>query len=61
MTPKEKADQLIRKMTVDFSIEFEQSKLCALICCEEAIDSVRYLDDDMEEFWDEVKDQINKL
>jgi len=61
MTPKEKADQLIRQMTIDFSIEFEQSKLCALICCDEVIDSVRYLDEDTEDLWEQVKNEINKL
>jgi hypothetical protein len=66
MTPKEKADELIRKMTVDFSIEFEQSKLCALIAVDEILDvdcfdmSEEHFDNHIE-YWKEVKQEINKL
>ncbi len=37
MTPKEKANYLIRKMTVDFTIEYPQTRLAALACCDEII------------------------
>ena len=71
MTPKEKADELIRKMTVDFSIEFEQSKLCALIAVDEILNNCLFeiyyscgfltLETKHKEYWQEVKQEINKL
>ena len=80
MTAEEKADELIRRMTVDFSIEFEQSKLCALIAVDEIIcvlfrvngaiiqkDEIMHvlfrndISSDSYKYWQEVKQEINKL
>jgi len=57
MTPKEKAEELILKFkelpqegTMMFYLAFEISKECALIAVDELI-----------EYWQEVKQEINKL
>jgi hypothetical protein len=64
MTPKEKADYLIRQMTIDFSIEFEQSKQCALIAVDEIL-LIEIINESVDDFylryWIEVKQEINKL
>ena len=36
-TPKQYADYLLRKMTVDLTIDFEQTKLCSLVAIDEII------------------------
>ena len=38
MTPKEKASQLIRRFTLDFTIDFDTSREAALICVYEIIE-----------------------
>jgi len=62
-TAKHKADQLIRKMTVDFSIEFEQSKLCAIVAVDEMLDFITKYDNHMLDYtyWQEVKDELEDL
>jgi hypothetical protein len=67
MTPKEKANYLIRKMTVDFTIEYAQSKLCAVVCCDEII-NVHYklkCDEshmgDSYRYWQDVKKELELL
>jgi hypothetical protein len=36
-TPKQYADYLLRKMTVDLTIDFEQTKLCSLVAIDEML------------------------
>ena len=62
MTPKEKTEYLIRQMTVDFSIEFEQSKLCAIVAVDEIItfgNAVGIREPMM--YWNEVKSELEKI
>lgn len=61
MTAKEKSEHLIRQMTVDFNIEYEQSKLCALICCDEVLETLQLHDIVMIDYWDRVKLELEKL
>jgi len=68
MTPKEKAKELIGKyvfLTVkDFSDKnFEQTKQCALIAVDEAIEESYLVDKTYcrQEYWEEVKQEIEKL
>jgi hypothetical protein len=61
MTAKDKAEHLIRQMTVDFNIEYAQSKLCALICCDEVLEHLQLHDIVMIDYWDRVKQEIEKL
>lgn len=61
MTPKEKAEYLIRKMTIDFSIEYAQSRLCALVCCDEIIYCLEIYDIDNINYWESVKIELEKL
>jgi hypothetical protein len=66
MNPKEKANNLFNKMIVDFNIDKWQSKQCALI----AVDEIIKLDYNVleyygnlssTEYWQEVKQEIEKL
>jgi len=69
MTPKEKADQLIRLMTVDMNIDFWQTKHCALTAVQEIIyvissypnanETETPLSDAMI-FWQQVKIELEK-
>jgi hypothetical protein len=61
MTAKEKSEHLIRQMTVDFNIEYTQSKLCALICCDEVLEHLQIHDIVMIDYWDRVKLELEKL
>jgi hypothetical protein len=68
MTPKEKAKELIGKyvfLTVkDFSDKnFEQTKQCALIAVDEAIEESYLVDKTYcrQEYWEEVKQEIQNL
>ena len=61
MTAKEKAEHLIRQMTVDFNIDYGQSVLCALICCDEVLDHLQLHDIVMIDYWDRVKEELMKL
>ena len=54
-TPKQYADYLLRKMTVDLTIDFEQTKLCALV----AIDEILKLKNT--NYYKNVKLEIEKL
>ena len=60
MTPKEKAQELVDKYDFDHN-EFDYSKEYALIAVVEIQEAVRYLDDDSEGYWFEVKQEIEKL
>ena len=61
MTAKEKSEHLIRQMTVDFNIEYNQSVLCALICCDEVLEHLQLNDIVMIDYWDRVKLELEKL
>ena len=69
MTPKEKADYLLHKMYVvdayddydDVSMEYRYAKRCALIAVDEIIDLVKHIDVDSEDYWNEVKQEIENL
>lgn len=69
MTPQETAKELVHKMfNVDLQCDNEAMCMlyphaikCALIAVEELIEAVRYLDDDSQDFWEEVKHEIEKL
>jgi hypothetical protein len=54
-TSKQYADYLLRKMTVDLTIDFEQTKLCALV----AIDEILKLKNT--NYYKNVKLEIEKL
>lgn len=66
MTPKEKAESLVRRMTVDFSIDSWQSKQCAVIAVDEIISHIEpsIPIDTLKirlEYWKEVIEEIEKL
>ena len=61
MTAKEKSEHLIRQMTVDFNIDYNQSVLCAMICCDEVLDHLQLHDIVMIDYWDRVKLELEKL
>jgi hypothetical protein len=54
-TPKQYADSLLRKMTVDLTIDFEQTKLCSLV----AIDEILKIENN--DYYKNVKLEIEKL
>ena len=66
MTPKEKAESLVRRMTIDFSIDGWQSKRCAVIAVDEIIS---HIDPNIPidtlkirlDYWKEVIQEIEKL
>jgi hypothetical protein len=58
MTPKEKAKDLVYKFWSELEIGFINSKKCALI----AVDEILELNDGYDhEYWQEVKQEIEKL
>jgi hypothetical protein len=59
MTPKQKAEQLIKKFTLDFTMDFQLTKEASLVCINEIIKSIDFNTDS--DFWKEVKKEINKL
>jgi hypothetical protein len=54
-TPKQYADSLLRKMTIDLTIDFEQTKLCSLV----AIDEILKIENN--DYYKNVKLEIEKL
>lgn len=57
MTPKEKADQLIRRFTLDFTMDFDLTREAALICVYEIIQN--RIDAELDcEYWQEVRMQL---
>jgi hypothetical protein len=65
MTPKEKANLLYNKMVVDFGIDHWQIKQCALVAVDEIL-SMGIMSESgdwnmAKEFWEEVKQEIEKL
>ena len=69
MTPKEKAEYLIRKYysfglnNPAQSFSWYECKQCALIAIDEIINSVddEHVSDIFNEYWEEVKQEIEKL
>jgi hypothetical protein len=71
MTPKEKAEDLVDRYKFVFWNEDSEcgeeilctvtAKKCALIAVDEIIDLVKHIDVDSEDYWDEVKHEIEKI
>jgi hypothetical protein len=69
MTPKEKAKELVDKFRLhvlekDFfgdSVEHDNAKQCALIAVDELINSMAIQQCNADEYWQEVKQEIEKL
>lgn len=76
MTPKEKAEELYNKfnphvLEKDFfgnNVEHNKTKQCALIACDEIIETEILIDEDVYvetpsylQYWKEVKQEIEKL
>ena len=60
MTPKEKAEELYKKMyTVHSNIYPSSAKQCALIAVDELINEAVY--EKQYNYWQEVKNEINNL
>jgi len=62
---EEQADYLLRKMTVDMSIDFWQTKECAKNAVDEIIDAIRDIADNeivtpIIIYWEKVKQAIEK-
>jgi polyhydroxyalkanoate synthesis regulator phasin len=63
MTPKEKAKELIDKFTdvEDGEMYIGKAKQCALIAVDEIINSGKDVDEFADAYWQEVKQEIEKL
>jgi len=63
MTPKDKAKELVDKMALDWSCNEcynDWAKECALIAVDEII-NLDYFSEEGREYWEEVKQEIEKL
>jgi GH25 family lysozyme M1 (1,4-beta-N-acetylmuramidase) len=58
MTPNEKAKELVEKMSIDWDMCRGQNIQCALIAVDEILKAV---DGKYEEYWQQVKQEIEKL
>jgi len=60
MTPQQKADQLIRKYTLDFTMDFDQTRLCACLCIDEILNFMSPNVNSKEEFdyWYKVQEHL---
>ena len=63
MTPREKAKELVDKYLMNTPVGFhiDDAKECALIAVDEIINLVKHIDVDSEDYWEEVKQEINNL
>ena len=71
MTPKEKAKELVEKyLNIEFCLLTDnKAKKCALICVDEMIREIKqiqfnediFMEDTVISYWNEVKQEINKL
>jgi hypothetical protein len=66
MTPKEKAEELVEKMSIDWDMCRGQNIQCALVAVDEIISTVNmcipYLNEETYvKYWQEVKNEIEKL
>ena len=59
MSPKEKAEELLDKMTMEIG-KFN-SKQCALVAVDEIINAGKDVDEFSDSYWQEVKQEIEKL
>ncbi len=63
MTPQEKANELVQQYVINIPLPFhiEDAKICALIAVDEIL-NVGFIDtNDLYEYWQEVKQEIEKL
>ncbi len=63
MTPKEKAEELVIEMKIDYTVPYIIAKQCALIAIDEILNNVNgalEYESDIE-YWQEVKQEIEKL
>jgi hypothetical protein len=62
MTPKEKAKKLVGKMRRDNEMNYQYAKQCALIAVDEIL-KITWVDKFLitEDYWQEVKQEIEKL
>lgn len=58
--PSQKAESMLRNMTVDFSIDLWQSKQCAIKACEEIL-QLPFLSDADVEYWQEVLIELERI
>ena len=66
MTPKEKARELVDKYAdkAGQRTDWDYDIQCALICVDEILESYNtliYYPEDLKEYWNEIKQEINKL
>lgn len=66
MTPKDKAKELVDKFTVVGLQQRNEGIQCALICVDELLEAIQYLEPNIVlvsllEYWLEVKEEIEKL
>ena len=65
MTPKEKAKELVNKFLQIYEGRVPQAKQCALICVDEILEShykvLVGVMPKVSDYWQEVKQEINKL
>lgn len=64
MAPKDKAEELVRKMCLnDCTIKnIDKAKQCALIAVDEILIADMFMmTEEQEQFWEEVKQEIEKL
>lgn len=54
MTPEQKADLLIRRYTVDFTMDFDLTRQCAIICATEIIEMLTERKDLI--YWNQVRE-----
>lgn len=63
MTAKEKAQKLVERMQAQRYMSLGAATQCALICVDEIIKSSKeyFKNTTYDEYWQEVKEEINKL
>lgn len=54
MTPEQKADQLIRRFTLDFTMDFDLTRQASIICASEVIDTLTEKQDLI--YWNQVRE-----
>ena len=63
MTPKEKSIELIDKFysISSFFSDLEDAKQCALVAVDELLFLAQWTDESIYKYWQEVKQEINKI
>lgn len=62
MEPKEKARELVDKFDLPTGLMSRERKQCALICVDEIIENqYDIVSKGFDDFWQQVKEEINKL